>query len=62
MPTLDDAFSAVRDALVEHFGEPAADFEGLAPFEAMVAVLLDRELGGGALRRRARRLSTRPAC
>jgi endonuclease III related protein len=46
MPTLDDAFSTVCDALVDHFGEPTADFEGLAPFEAMIAVLLDRELGG----------------
>ena len=46
MPTLDDAFSTVCEALIEHFGPPPADFEGLAPFEAMIAVLLDRELGG----------------
>jgi len=46
MPTLEHAFSAVCDSLVEHFGEFNDDFEGLAPFEAMIAVLLDRELGG----------------
>jgi len=45
MPTLDHAFSSVCDALVEHFGQPEADFEGLAPFEAVIGVLLDRELG-----------------
>jgi len=50
MPTLDDAFSTVCEALVEHFGPPPADFEGLAPFEAMIAVLLDRELGGARWR------------
>jgi endonuclease-3 related protein len=46
MPSLDQAFSTVCDALVEHFGPPEADFEGLAPFEAVIAVLLDHELGG----------------
>ncbi|MFI5460957.1 MAG: endonuclease III [Isosphaerales bacterium] len=46
MPTLDEAFSTVCEALADHFGPPPADFEGLAPFEAMIAVLLDRELGG----------------
>jgi endonuclease-3 related protein len=45
MPTLDDAFPAVCDSLVAHFGEPETSFEGLAPFETVVAVLLDRELG-----------------
>ena len=45
MPTLDDAFPAVRDSLAAHFGEPEASFEGLAPFETVIAVLLDRELG-----------------
>jgi len=50
MPTLDDAFSTVCEALVEHFGPPPDEFEGLAPFEAMVAVLLDRELGGARWR------------
>jgi endonuclease-3 related protein len=46
MPTLDEAFPVVCDALVDYFGEFSGDFEGLDPFEAMVAVLLDRELGG----------------
>jgi len=46
MPTLDDAFLAVRSALAEHFGPPAAGFDDLAPFEAMIAVVLDRSLGG----------------
>jgi endonuclease III related protein len=44
MPTLDDAFPTVYAALVEHFGPPEGGFEGLAPFEAMIAVLLDRTL------------------
>src|SRR5690348_3399127 len=46
MPTLDHAFPAVCDSLVAHFGPPEANFEGLAPFENVIAVLLDRELGG----------------
>jgi endonuclease-3 related protein len=46
MPTLDDSFSTLCQSLAEHFGRPADDFEGLAPFEAMIAVLLERELGG----------------
>lgn len=46
MPTLEDAFPTVYQALVEHFGPVAADSGGEAPFEAMVGVLLDRELGG----------------
>jgi endonuclease-3 related protein len=50
MPTLDDAFSTVCDALAEHFGPFQADFEGLAPFEAMIAVVLERELGGARWR------------
>jgi endonuclease III related protein len=46
MPTLDDAFSPVSSALVDHFGQPPSDFEGLdRPFEVMVAVLLARNLG-----------------
>ena len=55
MPTLDDAFEAVRTALLRHFGPATHDFEGLAPFEAMVAVVLDRALGGSSLAGRARR-------
>jgi endonuclease-3 related protein len=46
MPTFNEAFSRVCDALEDHFGQFNDNFEGLAPFEAMVAVLLDRELGG----------------
>ncbi len=47
MPTLDDAFPTVRDALAERFGEDGVRIlRGLDPFEAMVAVLLDREIGG----------------
>jgi endonuclease-3 related protein len=45
MPTLEEALPAVCDALVDRFGEFDGDLEGPAPFEAMVAVLLDRELG-----------------
>ncbi len=46
MPTLDDAFDTLHDALVDHFGSAPDDFAGLDPFEAMIAVLLERELGG----------------
>ena len=46
MPTLEDAFPTVREALVEHFGGPRPASSGEAPFEAMIGVLLDRELGG----------------
>jgi len=47
MPTLDSAFPTVCEAIGEHFSLPPADLdlEGLAPFEAMIAVLLERELG-----------------
>jgi endonuclease-3 related protein len=50
MPTLDQAFSTVCAALTDHFGPFSDPFEGLDPFEAMVAVLLDRELGGARWR------------
>jgi endonuclease-3 related protein len=46
MPTLDDAFEVVRAALADFFGRAPADFDHLDPFEAMVAVLLDRTIGG----------------
>jgi endonuclease III related protein len=46
MPTLDDAFDAVRTALVERYGPTEADFGDLEPFEGMVAVYLDGALGG----------------
>jgi endonuclease III related protein len=45
MPTLDQAFDAVLAALRRHYGPAPHDFQGLAPFEAMIAVFLDRELG-----------------
>jgi endonuclease III related protein len=44
MPTLDAAFSAVHSALVARFGLPPALFQGLGPFEAMCAVVLERTL------------------
>jgi endonuclease III related protein len=50
MPTLDDAFEAVRTALNRHFGPAVDDFAGLAPFDAMVAVVLERALGGARWR------------
>jgi endonuclease-3 related protein len=46
MPTLDDAFEAIRTDLVRHFGPAKDDFAGLAPFDAIVAVVLERALGG----------------
>jgi endonuclease-3 related protein len=46
MPTLDDSFEAVHTALIDYFGPPLTEFEGLDPFEAMVAVLLDRATSG----------------
>jgi endonuclease III related protein len=50
MPTLDDAFGAVRTALTRHFGAAADEFEGLAPFDAIVAVFLERSLGSARWR------------
>ena len=50
MPTLHDAFEAVRTALIRHFGAAADDFEGLPPFDAMVAVVLNRALGSARSR------------
>ena len=44
MPTLDEAFETMHSALVDAFGSAPSHFEGLAPFEAMVAVLLARTL------------------
>ncbi|MGP0067470.1 MAG: endonuclease III [Isosphaeraceae bacterium] len=44
MPTLDEAFETLHSALVESFGSARSEFEGLAPFEAMLAVLLARTL------------------
>jgi endonuclease-3 related protein len=45
MATLEQAFSEVREALAEEFGRAADNLEGLAPFEAMIAVLLARSAG-----------------
>ncbi len=45
MPTLEDAFPTVCEALAEHFRGPPSHLIGLEPFEAMVAVLLEREIG-----------------
>src|ERR1017187_5294349 len=50
MPTLEAAFPTVCEVLAEHFGGPASNLEGLDPFEAMVAVLLDRAIGGARVR------------
>ena len=44
MPTFDEAFGTLQSALDEAFGSAGSDFEGLEPFEAIVAVLLDRNL------------------
>ena len=51
MPTLDDAFEAVRAAMIRHSGPAVDDFEGLVPFDAMLAVVFDRSLGGARWRR-----------
>jgi endonuclease III related protein len=45
MPSLDDALKAVRTAMIRQSSPVADDIEGLVPFEAMVAVVLDRALG-----------------
>jgi endonuclease III related protein len=44
MPTLDVAFPLVSRALVDQYGRAPSDFEGLGPFETMVAVLLARSM------------------
>ncbi len=45
MPTLNEAFDDLRASLVVAFGHARAEFEGLSPFEAMIAALLARTLG-----------------
>jgi endonuclease III related protein len=45
MPTLSDAFGTLCNALVERFGVGSDEFADLEPFQGMVAVLLERELG-----------------
>jgi endonuclease III related protein len=44
MPTLEDAFPTVREALVKQFGGPAEEAELRGPFEGMIGVILGREL------------------
>jgi endonuclease III related protein len=46
MPTLDDSLDTVRTALLDYFGPPPDDYTSLDPFEAVVAVVLDRGTGG----------------
>jgi endonuclease-3 related protein len=46
MPTLDEAFSTVHEVLAKDFGGSGAEVERRGPFEAMIGVLLDRELTG----------------
>jgi endonuclease-3 related protein len=50
MPTFDDVSDDVRSRLAGSFGPPPSQFEGLEPFEAMIAVLLERSLGQGRWR------------
>jgi endonuclease-3 related protein len=50
MPTLDDVFDVVRSSLAKHFGRADPDAGDLAPFEAMVAVLLERSVGANRWR------------
>jgi endonuclease-3 related protein len=45
MPTLLEAIEPAYRALTEQFGRTPAGFEGLEPFEAMIAVLLERAAG-----------------
>ncbi len=44
MPTLEEAFSTVHEVLVKDFGGSRPEVERRGPFEAMIGVLLDREL------------------
>jgi endonuclease III len=45
MPTLEDAFPTVCEALSDQFSVTPADIDREAPFEAIARVLLDRDLG-----------------
>jgi endonuclease-3 related protein len=45
MPTLGDSFDGVYTKLRDQFRAPPDNFEELAPFEAMIAVSLDRAAG-----------------
>lgn len=44
MPSLDESFPEIRDALADRYGRPEPSTAGLDPFEAMVATMLDRAL------------------
>jgi endonuclease-3 related protein len=44
MPSLDESFPAIRDALADRYGHPEPPAAGLDPFEALVAIVLDRAL------------------
>ena len=63
MPTLEDAFPTVRAALAATVRRPSrSDREPLDPFEAMVAVLLERELGAARAASPRSTRSRKPAC
>lgn len=42
MPSLDESFPAIRDALAARYGRPEPPAAGLDPFDALVATVLDR--------------------
>ena len=44
MPSLDESFPAIRDALADRYGLPEPPAAGLDPFEALVSTVLDRAL------------------
>jgi endonuclease-3 related protein len=48
MPTFEEAFSTVHEILVKDFGGARPEVERRGPFEAMIGVLLDRELTGAS--------------
>jgi endonuclease III related protein len=50
MSSFSDAFDSVRTSLLRQFGPAKDEFESLEPFEAMVAVVLDRHLRAGRWR------------
>jgi endonuclease III related protein len=45
MASLEQAVSALQEALADHFGPAPDDTEGLSPFEAIVSVLLAKAVG-----------------
>lgn len=42
MPSLDESFPAILDALIDLYGRPGSPFAALEPFEALLAAVLDR--------------------